>query len=32
MPQCVTSEPDLYALDEAQVRCLLYAERLRDAV
>jgi peptide/nickel transport system ATP-binding protein len=32
MAQCTTSEPDLYLVDETQVRCLLYAERLRDAV
>jgi peptide/nickel transport system ATP-binding protein len=32
MPQCTTSEPDLYAIEATQVRCLLYAERLRDAV
>ena len=32
MPQCTTSEPELHSVDASQVRCLLYAERLRDAV
>jgi peptide/nickel transport system ATP-binding protein len=32
MAQCTTTEPGLYLVDETQVRCLLYAERLRDAV
>jgi peptide/nickel transport system ATP-binding protein len=32
MPQCTTTEPEMYPVDETQVRCLLYAERLRDAV
>lgn len=32
MAQCTTSEPDLYIVGETEVRCLLYAERLRDAV
>jgi peptide/nickel transport system ATP-binding protein len=26
MPVCLTYEPDLFAVDEARVRCLLYAE------
>jgi peptide/nickel transport system ATP-binding protein len=32
MAQCTTSEPDLYTVGETEVRCLLYAERLPDAV
>jgi peptide/nickel transport system ATP-binding protein len=32
MPQCLIVEPPLYTVDETEVRCLLYAERLRDAV
>ena len=32
MAQCPTIEPDLYLIDETQVRCLLYSEQLRDAV
>jgi peptide/nickel transport system ATP-binding protein len=32
MAQCTTTEPDLYVIDETQVRCLLYTEQLRDAV
>jgi hypothetical protein len=32
MAQCTTSEPDLYIVGETEVRCLLYAERLPDAV
>jgi peptide/nickel transport system ATP-binding protein len=32
MAQCMTFEPDLYLVDETQVRCLLYAEQLRDVV
>jgi peptide/nickel transport system ATP-binding protein len=32
MAQCATTEPDIYVIDETQVRCLLYAEQLRDAV
>jgi peptide/nickel transport system ATP-binding protein len=27
MPQCITTEPELYDVDDTQVRCLLYAER-----
>jgi peptide/nickel transport system ATP-binding protein len=26
MPQCLTTDPDLYAVDDTQVRCLLFAE------
>ena len=26
MPQCVTTKPELYDVDDTQVRCLLYAE------
>jgi peptide/nickel transport system ATP-binding protein len=26
MPQCTTTEPELYTVDETQVRCLLYVE------
>jgi peptide/nickel transport system ATP-binding protein len=26
MPQCTTTEPELYDVDDAQVRCLLFAE------
>ncbi len=32
MVQCTTVEPELYLIDETQVRCLLYSEQLRDAV
>jgi peptide/nickel transport system ATP-binding protein len=32
MAQCTTVEPELYLIDETQVRCLLYSEQLRDAV
>jgi peptide/nickel transport system ATP-binding protein len=33
MPECNTKEPELYTVDDMEVRCLLYtAERLRDAV
>ena len=32
MAKCVATEPDLYVIDETQVRCLLYVEQLRDAV
>jgi hypothetical protein len=31
MPQCIATEPELYAVDETQVRCLLYAERAEPA-
>jgi peptide/nickel transport system ATP-binding protein len=30
MPQCVTHEPDLYAVGDARVRCLLYAEEAQN--
>jgi peptide/nickel transport system ATP-binding protein len=26
MPQCLTTEPELYSVDDTQVRCLLFAE------
>jgi peptide/nickel transport system ATP-binding protein len=26
MPQCLTNEPELYAVDDTQVRCLLFAQ------
>jgi peptide/nickel transport system ATP-binding protein len=32
MPQCTIVEPELYDIDETQVRCLLYTQELRDAV
>jgi peptide/nickel transport system ATP-binding protein len=32
MDECATIEPDLYSVGDTHVRCLLYAERLRDAV
>jgi peptide/nickel transport system ATP-binding protein len=32
MAQCTTSEPELYEIGETQVRCLLYTEKLRNAV
>jgi peptide/nickel transport system ATP-binding protein len=32
MAQCTTTEPPLYSVGDTQVRCLLYAEQLRDAV
>jgi peptide/nickel transport system ATP-binding protein len=32
MAQCMTTEPDLYLVDETEVRCLLYTEALQDAV
>jgi peptide/nickel transport system ATP-binding protein len=31
MPACATSEPGIYAVDAAEVRCLLYAEQARRA-
>jgi peptide/nickel transport system ATP-binding protein len=31
MPICVEREPELYAVREARVRCLLYAEKAEDA-
>jgi peptide/nickel transport system ATP-binding protein len=30
MPVCPNHEPDLYPMDGAEVRCLLYAERVQD--
>jgi peptide/nickel transport system ATP-binding protein len=30
MPVCLTREPDLYRVDDADVRCLLYAEHAQD--
>jgi peptide/nickel transport system ATP-binding protein len=32
MPQCTTTEPDLYSVDETLVRCLLYAAPVATAV
>jgi peptide/nickel transport system ATP-binding protein len=32
MPACLTHEPDLYAVEDARVRCLLYAEQVTEAV
>jgi peptide/nickel transport system ATP-binding protein len=32
MPQCLTREPDLYTIEDAEVRCLLYAEQTQEAV
>ena len=32
MPQCTTTEPDIYLIDETQVRCVLYTEQLRATV
>jgi peptide/nickel transport system ATP-binding protein len=32
MPACVTVEPDLYRIGDADVRCLLYAEQAKEAV
>jgi peptide/nickel transport system ATP-binding protein len=32
MPECTSRKPDLYPVDGAEVRCLLYTERLKDAV
>jgi hypothetical protein len=32
MPACRAREPDLYALGDAQVRCLLYDEQAQEAV
>ena len=31
MPECATREPDLYRVDDDEVRCLLYAERATEA-
>ncbi len=32
MPQCVSREPELYHVGDAEVRCLLYEERAKEAV
>jgi peptide/nickel transport system ATP-binding protein len=32
MPECLHREPDLYAIDGAEVRCLLYAQRAERAM
>jgi peptide/nickel transport system ATP-binding protein len=32
MPSCLTHEPDLYSVGDAEVRCLLYTERAKEAV
>ena len=32
MPSCPNSEPELYAIEGAEVRCLLYDERAKEAV
>jgi hypothetical protein len=32
MAECTTTEPVLYTVGDTRVRCLLYAEQLRDAV
>jgi peptide/nickel transport system ATP-binding protein len=32
MPQCLTIEPDLYAVGQTDVRCLLYVEQAKQAV
>jgi len=32
MAECTTTEPALYTVGDTRVRCLLYAEQLRDAV
>jgi peptide/nickel transport system ATP-binding protein len=31
MPECARREPELYRVDDAEVRCLLYAERATEA-
>ena len=31
MPRCTATEPELYTVDDTQVRCLLYAERAEPA-
>ena len=31
MPECPHSEPELYSVDETQVRCLLYADHAAGA-
>jgi peptide/nickel transport system ATP-binding protein len=32
MPTCLSRQPDLYQVGEAEVRCLLYAEQAKEAV
>ena len=32
MPACLSHEPELYPVEDAEVRCLLYAERVQEAV
>jgi hypothetical protein len=32
MPACLTHEPELYAVGDADVRCLLYEEQPKEAV
>jgi peptide/nickel transport system ATP-binding protein len=32
MPACLTDEPELYRVGDAEVRCLLYAEQAKEAV
>jgi hypothetical protein len=32
MPACLDHAPDLYPVDDAQVRCLLYTELAEEAV
>ena len=32
MPECLTREPELYPVGDAEVRCLLYAEQAKEAV
>jgi peptide/nickel transport system ATP-binding protein len=31
MPECVSRSPELYQVDDAEVRCLLYAEQAKEA-
>ena len=32
MPQCLSQAPELYPVDDAEVRCLLYAEQAKRAL
>jgi peptide/nickel transport system ATP-binding protein len=32
MPACLSQEPELYRVDDAEARCLLYAEQAKEAV
>jgi peptide/nickel transport system ATP-binding protein len=32
MPVCLTQEPELYSVEDSEVRCLLYSEQTRQAV